>query len=104
MFRFRHEPEWKLPLFTESLIRSSLRRPFQQGGAYFYVGLRDEQGQTLLVRRGQIAVKEGTILRFLNRLGGRAYSDLSERVQKEMYAYLREVFGAMRADAAGMTP
>ncbi|MFN2564643.1 MAG: hypothetical protein ABR499_06470, partial [Gemmatimonadaceae bacterium] len=36
---FRREPEWKLPLFTESLIRSSLRRPFQKDGAYFRVSL-----------------------------------------------------------------
>jgi hypothetical protein len=99
---FRREPEWKLPLFTESLIRSSLRRPFQKGGAYFRVSLRDEGGQTLLARRGQIVVQEGTILRFLGRLGSRAYSDLSTRVEKELQNYLRDVFNAMRADARAL--
>jgi len=100
---FRREPEWKLPLFTESLIRSSLRRPFQKGGAYFRVSLRDEGGQTLLARRGQIVVQEGTILRFLGRLGSRAYSDLSTRVEKELQSYLRDVFNAVRADARALS-
>ena len=100
---FRREPEWKLPLFTESLIRSSLRRPFQKGGASFRVSLRDEGGQTLLARRGQIVVQEGTILRFLGRLGSRAYSDLSTRVEKELQNYLRDVFNAMRADVRALS-
>jgi hypothetical protein len=96
---FRREPEWRLPLFTESLIRSSLRRPFQQGGAYFRVGLRDDGSQTVMFRHGIITVEEGTILRFLGRLGSRAYNDLSTRVEKEMQNYLRDVFSAMREDA-----
>jgi hypothetical protein len=85
------------------MIRSSLRRPFQNEGAFFRVSLRNEGGQTLLSRRGQIVVQEGTILRFLGRLGSRAYSDLSARVEKEIQNYLREVFGAMRADARGLS-
>lgn len=99
---FRRDPEWRLPLFTESLIRSSLRRPFQQGGAYFRVGLRDDAESTIMFRHGTIAVQEGTILRFLGRLGSRAYSDLSTRVEKEMQNYLRDVFGAMREDARAL--
>lgn len=99
---FRRDPEWRLPLFTESLIRSSLRRPFQQGGAYFRVGLRDDAESTIMFRHGTIAVQEGTILRFLGRLGSRAYSDLSTRVEKEMQHYLRDVFGAMREDARAL--
>jgi hypothetical protein len=98
----RREPEWRLPLFTESLIRSSLQRPFQGDGAYWRVSLRDDGGQTLLSRRGQLVVEEGTILRFLGRLGSRAYSDLSTRVEKEMQEYLREVFTALRADARAL--
>jgi hypothetical protein len=101
--RWQREPEWKLPLFTESLIRSSLRRPFQQGGASFRVGLRDDGANTVMFRHGTIAVHEGTILRFLGRLGSRAYSDLSTRVEKEMQDYLRDVFSAMREDARGLT-
>jgi hypothetical protein len=97
--QFRREPQWRLPLFTESLIRSSLRRPFQNEGAFFRVGLRDDGGQTVMARRGQITVQEGTILRFLGRLGGRAYDDLSARVEKEMQDWLRDVFSAMREDA-----
>jgi hypothetical protein len=100
---FRREPEWNLPLFTESLIRSSLRRPFQKDGAFFRVSLRDDGGQTLLSRRGQLVVKEGTILRFLGRLGSRAYSDLSARVEKEIQDFLRDVYTAMRADARGLS-
>jgi hypothetical protein len=100
---FRREPEWKLPLFTENLIRSSLRRPFQKEGAFFRVSLRDDVGQTLLSRRGQLTVAEGTILRFLGRLGTRAYSDLSARVEKEIQDFLRDVYTAMRADARGLS-
>jgi hypothetical protein len=96
---FRREPQWRLPLVTESLIRSSLRRPFQKEGAFFRVGLRDEGAQTIMSRRGHLTVQEGTILRFLGRLGSRAYSDLSARVEKEMQDWLRDVFSAMREDA-----
>jgi hypothetical protein len=99
---FRREPEWHLPLFTESLIRGSLRRPFQKEGAFFRVSLRDEGGQTIFSRRGQLVVQEGTILRFLGRLGSRAYNDLSARVEVEMQNYLRDVFNAMRADARAL--
>jgi hypothetical protein len=67
------------------------------------VSLRDDGGQTLLGRRGQIVVQEGTILRFLGRLGSRAYNDLSTRVEREMQNYLRDVFNAMRADAAALS-
>ncbi len=99
---FRREPEWHLPLFTETLIRSSLRRPFEGNGAYFKLSLREEGGQTILARRGTLVVQEGTILRFLGRLGGRAYSDLADRVEKEMQDYLSNVFSALRADARAL--
>jgi hypothetical protein len=99
---WHREPVWRLPLFTESLIRSSLRRPFDGAGAYFRLSLRDDGAQTLLARRGMLVVEEGTILRFLGRLGGRAYSDLSERVEKEMQNWLRDVFNALRTDARAL--
>ena len=98
----RHEPVWHLPLFTETLIRSTLRRPFEGSGAYFKLALREQDGQTILGRRGTLVVQEGTILRFLGRLGGRAYSDLSDRVEMEMYRYMSEMFGALRADARAL--
>jgi hypothetical protein len=68
------------------------------------VGLRDDGANTVMFRNGSITVQEGTILRFLGRLGSRAYSDLSTRVEKEMQDFLSEVFGAMRADARALTP
>jgi hypothetical protein len=56
-----------------------------------------------MFRHGVIAVQEGTILRFLGRLGSRAYNDLSTRVEKEMQNWLRDVFSAMRADARAIS-
>jgi hypothetical protein len=48
----RQEPKWRLPLITERLIRTPLKRPFQGSGAMFRIGFRDSTGaQTILSRR-----------------------------------------------------
>jgi hypothetical protein len=96
----RREPEWVLPLVTERLLRTPLRRPFQGSGAAFRIGVQDDStgGQTLLHRRMHLEVEESLILRFLGRLGSIAVSDFSGRVEREQNDWLREVFSALAAD------
>lgn len=102
----RREPQWVLPLVTERLLRTPLRRPFQGGGATFRVGVREDSasGQTLLQRRLHLEVQESLILRFLGRLGSIAVSDFSGQVEREQYAWLRELFTALAADASALAP
>jgi hypothetical protein len=48
----KKEPKWSLPLFTESLIRSPLRRPFEGEGSMFRLHVHDSVGtQSLFSRR-----------------------------------------------------
>lgn len=95
----RREPEWVLPLITERLIRSPLRRPFQGSGATFRIGVRDSaDAQTILDRRLHLEVKESAILRFIGRLGAIAVNEFTGRVEREEAAWLREVFDALVAD------
>lgn len=100
MMRFRQEPKWQLPLFTETLIRSPLRRPFQGRGSELYLALRDDAGpQTLLVRRTHTEVKESAILRWMGNLGATAMSDFQGRTEAEENRFLNDAFTALRSDA-----
>ena len=102
----RREPEWVLPLVTEHLLRTPLRRPFQGSGTTFRIGVRDDSsaGQTLLHRRLHLEVQESLILRFLGRLGSTAVTDFSDRVEIEQNAWLHELFSALAADASLLAP
>ena len=98
----RREPDWVLPLITERLLRTPLRRPFQGSGALLQIGVRDTAGaQTILNRRVQVAVQESAILRFIGRLGAIAVSDYAGAVEREEMAWLHEVFTALVADIRG---
>ncbi|HZI43415.1 MAG TPA: hypothetical protein VFD67_16985, partial [Gemmatimonadaceae bacterium] len=104
-FVAKREPQWKLPLITERLIHSPLRRPFDGTGVIFHLGVRDSaDSQTLLERRAHATVQESAILRFLNSLGSGAMSDLADRTEREEEAFLREVFVALQADARALAP
>ena len=104
-FIARREPEWSLPLITEHLIRSPLRRPFEGTGVIFHLGVRDSaEAETLLERRAHATVQESAILRFLNSLGSGAMSDLADRTEREEEAFLRELFAALLADARALAP
>jgi hypothetical protein len=95
----RQEPDWELPLITERLLRTPLRRPFQGSGAQLRIGVRDSAGApTILRRRLHLEVQESAILRFLARLGAIAIKDYAGDVEREEMAYLREVFTALLAD------
>ncbi len=100
----REEPRWELPLFTERLLRSPLRRPFQGRGATFRIGVRDSVGaQTVLARTLHFEVKESAILRFLGRLGSIAVSEFTGRVEKEEAEWLHAFFEALVADVRALT-
>ncbi|MBA3890065.1 MAG: hypothetical protein H0X64_06000 [Gemmatimonadaceae bacterium] len=98
----RREPEWKLPLFAERLLRSPLRRPFEGAGSVYAVGFREETGGTILHRFARTTVQESAILRFINRIGSRAFGDISPKVEAEEAAYLRTIFTAMRDDLGAL--
>ena len=108
MMRFRQEPKWQLPLFTETLIRSPLRRPFQGRGSELYLAVRDDAGpQTLLVRRTHTEVKESAILRWMGNLGATAMSDFQGKAEAEENRFLNDAFTALREDgqaALGVAP
>src|SRR5207237_10334913 len=61
----RREPQWVLPLITERLLRTPLRRPFRGSGSLFRIGVRHDSagGQSVLHRRVHLEVQESTILR-----------------------------------------
>jgi hypothetical protein len=97
------EPDWVLPLITERLLRTSLRRPFQGSGALFRIGVRDSVAtQTILLRRMHLEVQESAVLRIIGKLGAIAMSDFTGNAEREQYAWLREFFSALVADIHAM--
>jgi len=99
----REEPEWVLPLITERLLRSPLRRPFQGEGALFRMAVTDSAGaQSILMRELHLEVRESAILRFLTRLSSTAYGDFAGKVEREQYAWLRELLSGMVLDIRGL--
>ncbi|MEX2177354.1 MAG: hypothetical protein WD801_01500 [Gemmatimonadaceae bacterium] len=101
----REEPRWVLPLITERLLRTPLRRPFQGEGALFGMSVTDTTGaQSILRRQLHLEVKESGILRFITRLTTIALSDYRGAAEREQMAWLREVFTALTADVRKLTP
>jgi hypothetical protein len=99
----QHEPEWDLPLVTERLIRSSLRRPFEGPGALLKINVRDTAGgQTMIARRVRLDVQESSIMRFLGGLGAHMFGDISDKVELEEYRFLQEGFAALVADVRAL--
>ena len=95
----QREPEWDLPLITERLIRSPLRRPFEGAGSMFSVSVRDSSGaQTLFTRHGRLDVQESTIMRFIGSLGSHMMGDLDKRVEADEDRFIRDGFRALAAD------
>jgi hypothetical protein len=103
MMRFRREPGWDLPLVTERLIRSPLRRPFEGRGSELRLAVRDDLGnQAMSVRQVRTAVRESAIMRWLGGLGATAFGDYTGNSEAEENRFLTEVFGALRQDVAAM--
>jgi len=98
---FAKEPEWHLPPTVGTLLKSSLRRPFQNPGIPVRVSIRDNPGaQTILNRRGTLVVQESGILRFLNRLSGTAVGDFLGPSEREANRFNADAFRALRIDVA----
>ncbi len=98
---FAKEPEWHLPPTVGTLLKSSLRRPFQNPGIPVRVSIRDNPGsQTILNRRGMLVVQESAVLRFLNRLSGTAVGDFLGPSEREANRFNADAFRALRIDVA----
>jgi hypothetical protein len=97
----RREPQWDLPLISARLLRAPLRRPFAGEGSLFRIGVRAGQdgAPTVLLRHSRLPVQESAILNFLNSLSGTAMDDFGGPVQRDEYAWLHELFVALREDA-----
>ena len=99
--RFAKEPEWHLPPTVGYLLKSSLRRPFQDQGIPVRVSIRDNPGaQSILNRRLALVVQESGILRFLNRLSGTAVGDFLGPSEREANRFNADAFRALRIDVA----
>jgi hypothetical protein len=95
----QREPQWELPLVTERLLRTPLRRPFTGQGSIFVLSVRDSAGgQTIFTRRTRFDVQESTIARFLGSLAGRLLGDLGGAVEEEEDRFFRDGLVAMQAD------
>ena len=100
---FAKEPEWHLPPTVGYLLKSSLRRPFQDPGIPVRISIRDSPGsQTILNRRGTLVVQESGILRFLNRLSGTAVGDFLGPSEREANRFNADAFRALRQDVAAL--
>jgi len=99
----QREPKWDLPLAVEHLLRAPLRRPFEGQGAMFRIGIRDSTGgQTVLTRRGRLAVQESKIMRFIGSLVSHATNELADRVELERDRFLQEAFAALQEDVGAL--
>jgi hypothetical protein len=104
MLRFRHEPAWHFPLAFDKLIRTPLRRPFEDRGMELRLGLRDGEGeQTSSFREARLTVHESAIMRWLGRLGATAFGEFSGRAEAEENLFLTQFFAALRADVTGLS-
>ena len=101
--RFTTEPDWHLPLIAERLLSTPLRRPFDGRGVVFRLGFRTgAEGQTLLSRTLDVAVRESAIMRFLGTLGFTAMSDFAGRVEEEENRFIADAMRALRADISSL--
>jgi hypothetical protein len=103
--RWRRPPQWHLPLGVRHLVSGTLDRPFAQEGMLLRLALRDaEPGQTLLVRRFDVAIKESAIVRWLGGLGSKAMDDFAGRAEAEENRFTADLLFALRGDLAATLP
>jgi hypothetical protein len=101
--RFTREPDWKLPPAVGYLIKTPLRRPFQDAGIMFRLALLDTPGkQSIIGRRTSATVQESAILRFFNRLSGTAMGEFVGAAEVEENSFSADVFNAMRLDSRSL--
>ncbi len=103
--RWRRSPQWHLPLGVRHLVSGTLDRPFEKEGMLLRLSLRDAApGQTQLVRRFDVAIKESAIVRWLGGLGSKAMDDFAGRAEAEENRFIADVLFAVRGDLATTLP
>ncbi|MFL5559855.1 MAG: hypothetical protein ACJ79K_00125 [Gemmatimonadaceae bacterium] len=101
IIRYRHEPEWRLPLAAEHLMRDALRRPFAGEGTWTRLVARsDPAGTTTIVRDFHMDVQESALVRWLSTLGNSAMSDVTTRVEQEKDRFFADALAAFGDDLA----
>ena len=101
--RFDEAPEWQLPLGAAAMLKSPLRRPFEQGGIVGKVSFRlGAGGQTYITRDFRVAVQESAVTRFLGGFSGSAFSEFDGPAEREENRFNAELFQAMRDDLRGL--
>jgi len=101
--RFDQAPDWQLPLGTAAVLRSPLRRPFEQGGIVGRVSFRTGAGgQTMIARDFRVAVQESAVTRFLGGLSGSAFSEFDGPAEREENRFNADLFLGMRDDLRGL--
>jgi hypothetical protein len=101
LVRWRRRPDWHLPLGVRHLINGTLDRPFQDAGMQLRLTLRDvEAGQTLVLRRFDVAVQESAIVRWLGNLGGSAMNDFAGPAEVEENRFTADALLGLRNDLA----
>ncbi|HKC10448.1 MAG TPA: hypothetical protein VKI41_00150 [Vicinamibacteria bacterium] len=95
--RFRHPPEWQLPVLVEPLLRSPLRHPFTGQGAFLAVAIRDGP-PSLLVFEYRLEVKESWVLRWLGGSAGSMVGAFRGGAEEEADRFSGEALSALRAD------
>jgi hypothetical protein len=103
--RFTREPDWNLPPTVGFMIRSPLKRPFQDGGSTFRLVLHEIPGaQTIIARHTTTVVQESAILRFIGRLGATVMGDFVGKSESEENRFSADVFNALRLDIRALLP
>ena len=99
VMRFDKAPEWQLPLGAAAMLRSPLRRPFEQGGITGRVSYRiGAGGQTWISRDFRLAVQESAVTRFLGGFSGSAFSEFDGPAERDENRFNAELFQGMRDD------
>ncbi len=105
-FRFRHPPDWDLPPIAGRLVRSPLNRPFEGNGLHARLSIRRlANGQSVIHRSTDVAVRESAVVRWLGNLGFTAMDDFAGRVELQEAQFIASAMQAMRQDlGAASTP
>jgi hypothetical protein len=99
LLRFRKPPEWHLPPLVATMLKSPLRRPFENGGFTFRIAVRDSApAQTVIARDIDGVVHESAILRWISGLSGTAMSDYVGPAEADENRFVMEAFYGLRSD------
>jgi hypothetical protein len=102
-FRFRQAPDWDLPPIAGRLVRSPLNRPFEGSGVHARLSIRRlANGQSVIHRSTEVAVRESAVVRWLGNLGFTAMDDFAGRVEMQEAQFIASAMQAMRQDLGAL--